>query len=660
MTDSDSTAQASSEPARPLSRAALRRAALLVPDGDRLSLLPLLAQDATVAPLTPAVALERLLHYLLDPLGRAILGVDEQLAAWIARSPLLRPCGPGAAVPVSDDLAAVLVAPMLARHDELPEVLVKWRWSPRADEVIAATVATMEPAAGARALAKLREPGPHEELVHQAALQAGRALAWAPHLHDLDDARAVVGELVKLLDRSSPRPQLAALMAALGPIARAQTPLGDTVREHALAQLGAAVARLHEGAEGDAPKGFAAELAALDRPSGEAALARMKAMPDWEHAEWCAHLLGAAAPDDPDAFVDWHRTCSGLFGDLPLFPAFLDGLVQRAAAGPMATLVAAVAAGDDDDRAFAADLSTQLPLDEAEPALRALLEDSRPAVRVSAVRGLTLVGAVDAIAAHLGDPAPEVAAAAAAALIELGEGARLAEHADDPNELRRAAIAAAGGAHDTETLGELASRLIDQLDAASSSEDLEGSPLLDALGTALFTTPEGLHRTAALIGGIPEALPVVALSVPRDDQQQPGVVAPPGPLAELTESLDEVLAADDEPAALALGILAGLSCGDDALARRIAAALAATSGYAGQLLVALAEVRCRTAEGAAALAPLLAADQPIAGRIYAGAAAGRVLPVDHPAWADVTALLELGIYARAAAWASLRDRVRYV
>lgn len=641
-----------------LTRAGLRRAAALVPDGDRLQLLPLLAQDATVAPLTPAIAIERLMAYLLEPLGRALLAIDDSLAQWIAGSPLLRPCGPGCAVPLGDDLAAVLVAPSLARAEELPAVLAKWRWSPRADELVAATVAALSPEAGARALAQLRAPGRDEPLLHQAALQAGRALAWAPHLHGAPDAHAIVSELVALLDRTTPRPLLAALAVSLGPIARARTPLGERVRMHAQSQLGAAVDRIIGRNQ---PKGFAAELAALDAPAGSVELERMKTMPDWEHAEWCAHLLGAAAPADSDAFVAWHDECRGLFRDLPLLPAFLDGLVQAAATEPVSQLVIALAAGDDDDRALGADLTTQLPLDEAEPAIHDLLEDSRPEVRVAALRGLALLGphAVDPIAKRLEDPSPEVAAAAALLLVDLGERDRCTARAADPNLLRRAAVLAATGANDTDTVGELAVALIERLDAAESSDDLDGSPLFEALAAAIYTTPAGLARAAALVGGIPAALPVAALAFPRDDPQAPGVIAPPDALALLHEALGEITSADTEESALALGLLAGMACGDAELARRIAAALDATTGFAGQLLVALAELRVRTPEGAAALAPLLAASHPLVGRVYAAAAAGRALPADHPAWADVTALLDLGTIARAAAWQSLRDRARY-
>ncbi len=642
----------------PLSRAGLRRAAALVPDGERRRLVPLLMRPEIIAPLEPARAIERLMAYLLDPLGRAILGVDDELAAWLAGSPLLRPCGPGAAAPLGDDLAAALVAPMLARQDELPAVLWKWRWSPRADELIAATVAELSPAAGQAALGTLLAPGPDEDRVHQAALQAGRALALCPHLHDTAEATAVVDALVPLLNRGTPRPLLVLAVDALGPIGRARTELGERVRFHGMSQLGAAVDRIITPTK--APTGFAAELAALDTPAGDPAFERARRMPDWEVAEHCAHLLGAAAPDEPEAFVGWRQTCIGLFADLPLLPAFLDGLVTAAAVGPVSDMVVALATGDDDDRAMAADLSTMLPVDGARSALLALLEDQRPGVRVSALQGLALIGDVDAISARLGDPTPEVAAAAALALVELGHGAAcLAHRPDDPSRPRWAAIRAAAGAADTETVGELAVELMRQLDDAGDTDDLEDSPLLLALRTALFTTPAGLGRAAALLGGVPASLPVVALAAPRDDDQNPGVLAPPDGLAALAESLGDALDHDDETGALGFTVLAGLSCGDTALAARIAARLAATEGFAGQLLFALAELRVRSVEGAAALAPLLAATQPLPGRVLAAAAAGRILPLDHPAWSDVAALLELGTFARAAAWASLRDRVRF-
>ena len=639
-----------------LSRTAVRRAALLCPDGERLALLPLLQTEVMIAPLDPETAIERLMAYLLDPKGRAMLALDDKLAAWAAGSPMLRACGPGAMVPLLDDLAAVLVAPVLAGADELPPVLAKWRWSPRADGLIAATVAAMEPSAGAKALAALRAPGADETTVHQALLQAGRVLAWAPHLHDTPDGEAIIGELVRLLDRGSPRPLLAQLVTALGPIGRCGTAQGERVRIHAQAQLGAAVDRIKDAT---APTGFAAQLAAIDRSAGREDLERMKLRPDWEHAEYAAHVLGAVAPSAVEGFTEWHAMAQRLWGELPLLPAFLDGLVQSANVTPVAELVIAMANGDDDDRGLAAALACQLPCDEARPALLALVEHSHAPVRVSALRALALIGDVDPLFARLDDPAPEVAAAAALALVELGESDRVrTRRPDDPNLVRRAAVFAATGATDTQTLGELTVALLEQLDGVDDYEDLDGSPLVDALAAALYTTPHGLDRAAALLGGIPDALPLLGIALPRDADQLPGVIAPPGPRAALEEALAGFLGNDDEAGALALGLLAGMACGDEDLAKRIAAALDATDGYAGQLLVALAEVRARTAEGAAAIAPMLAADAPLLGRIYAAAAAGRALPVDHPAWAEVRGLLELGTHARAAAWASLRDRVR--
>jgi hypothetical protein len=289
-----------------------------------------------------------------------------------------------------------------------------------------------------------------------------------------------------------------------------------------------------------------------------------------------------------------------------------------------------------------------------------LIEDSRANVRCAAIQGLALIGDLEAIERRLDDPIPEVAASAALALVDLGQGTAVASRRpDDPNLVRRAAVAAATGATDTATVAELAVALMHQLDDLDDSDGLAGSPLLAALTASLFTTPDGLHRAAALLGGIPEALPIIALAVPRDDDQQPGVIAPPGPRAELEQSIADALTDDSEGRAIGLGLLAGLSCGDVPLAAQIAAALDTTDGYAGQLLVALAELRVRTADGAAALAPLLAGTAPHLGRIYAAAAAGRVLPIDHAAWTEVRALLELGTVARAAAWSSLRDRARY-
>jgi hypothetical protein len=654
-----------------LTRAALRRARALVPEGDRPTLLRSLLRPETVAPLPPQRAIEALMRYLLDPLGRAILGVDDELAAWIAGSPLLRPVGPGAAAPLADDLAAVLVAPMLARAGELPEVLWRWRWSPRADELIAATVCALEPAAGQAALGRLLAPGPDEERVHQAALQAGAALVWCPHLHGTPEASAVVDALTPLLDRSSPRPLLAAVAAVLGPIARARSPLGERVRFHAFARLRNAIDAITAPAAAPAGGGFSAQLAALDAPA-DGELERAKRMPDWEAAEHAAHILGAASPGAGEPWSDWLERVLKLFGDLPLLAAFLDGLVTTGDGSAVAELVGTLARGDDDDRALAADLATLIPVDDAADSLRALLADPREDVRATAIDGLALIAAggdaaaLAAIEQMLADPAPEVAAAAALALVEHGHGARLREHADDPSPVRKAAIRAAAGADDTETVGELTLALVAQLADDDRREGVDGSPLLRALRAAIFTTPAGLLRCAALLGGIPESLPVVAFAAPRDDGESAGVVAPPDGVAAIEAALADVIGGgdggavhDSEEAALALGLVAALSCGDEALAARVAAALEATDGNAGPLVGALAELRVRSVPGAAALAPLLAAGQPLAGRVLAAAAAGRVLPADHPSWADVAALLELGTLARAAAWTSLRDRVRF-
>jgi hypothetical protein len=105
-------------------------------------------------------------------------------------------------------------------------------------------------------------------------------------------------------------------------------------------------------------------------------------------------------------------------------------------------------------------------------------------------------------------------------------------------------------------------------------------------------------------------------------------------------------------------LLAHVSAGDTTLADVIADALAATDGYAANLIAALGEVRVSTPRTGEVLATLLAADQPIGARVMAAAVCGRALPADHAAWAHVRELLGLGTIARAAAWAALRDRAR--
>jgi HEAT repeat protein len=644
-------------------RTGLRRLALAMPDGARHLLLPLLAREELVAPLGAAAAIERLAAYLLDPMGRAILALDGSMARWIERSPLMHVVGPGNGAPILDDVAAVMVAPTLA-HDTIPPIVWKWRWSPRADELVAAVVAALPPDAGERELARLvAEPGPDEERVHQGLLQAGRTLAWAPHLHDAAPAAGVVDRLLALLDRSSPRPLLEALTAALGPIARIQNDLGERVRHAVEERLAAAVSR----ATPPARKGgsFSALITDLDENGGTPGIAEMRARPDFECAEFCAHILGAGAPTrSPDEFDAYRLRIVDHFGDLALFPAFLDGLIQCAATEPLGQLVLAMTASDPDDRGIAAELAGRLPLRNALPALLDLVEDEAASIRADAVRGLALISdehALAAIEARLDDPSPEVAARAATTLVDLGHTDRARGHRDggDPSSVRAAAIRAALGDTDVETIGELAVALNHKLEVAASSDedDLTDSPLLVALANSLFTSPRGLERAAQLIGGVPDALPVVALAATLD-ADPPAVLAPPGPLAELRDTLAPLLDTDDEARATAFALLARFSAGDEELATRCARALDDTQGWAGQLLAALSDLRVRSKPVGDAVAALLGPDVEIGGRILAAVTAGRTLPTDHSAWARIHELLELGTYARAAAWTALRDRVR--
>ncbi|MBK7074839.1 MAG: hypothetical protein IPH44_21320 [Myxococcales bacterium] len=200
----------------------------------------------------------------------------------------------------------------------------------------------------------------------------------------------------------------------------------------------------------------------------------------------------------------------------------------------------------------------------------------------------------------------------------------------------------ATSATDTKTLGELTVALLEQLASVDDFEDLDGSPLVDALAAALFTTPHGLEaRRRRSWPASPTRCQLLGIALPRDADQLPGVVAPPGPGPRFEEALADVLGRTTRPARWRWGCSPAWPAATRDLAKRIAAALDATDG-AGQLLVALAEVRARTAEGAAALAPMLAADAPVLRahlrrRRCGPRAAGR-----SPAWAEVRGLLGAG------------------
>jgi hypothetical protein len=177
----------------------------------------------------------------------------------------------------------------------------------------------------------------------------------------------------------------------------------------------------------------------------------------------------------------------------------------------------------------------------------------------------------------------------------------------------------------------------------------------------LLGSIDGLETAANLIGGVPESAALIALAASIELDRDVGVLAPPAERAHLASVVLRVAGAgsdDPELAALALFLLARVSAGDAVIADVIADALARTEGHAANLVAALAELRVPTPKTAAALAALVASDQPIGARVVAAAACGRALPHDHEGWRDVRELLELGTFARAAAWTALRDRAR--
>jgi hypothetical protein len=205
-------------------------------------------------------------------------------------------------------------------------------------------------------------------------------------------------------------------------------------------------------------------------------------------------------------------------------------------------------------------------------------------------------------------------------------------------------------------------------DAADEGDDSNASPLRALLGDALLRSPAGLECAAAMLTQIPPAASLLALACANEASRDVGVLAPPDARAAfaaaclaLAEPPTDDGGADeaaDELGALALYALAHVSAGDETVVEHVAAALANTTGNAGELVAALAELRVASASSGAALAPLVAADSPIGARVIAAAACGRALPADHPAWTDVRELLELGTIARAAAWTAFRDRAR--
>src|SRR5262249_35638042 len=96
-----------------VSRAGLRRLVAMHADGRRGGLRPRLVDPAVTGP-APITGVEhRFLDYLLDGCGGPLVARGAPDLAWFERSLLVAPLAPGSAVPIADDLAAIVAAPRL-------------------------------------------------------------------------------------------------------------------------------------------------------------------------------------------------------------------------------------------------------------------------------------------------------------------------------------------------------------------------------------------------------------------------------------------------------------------------------------------------------------------------------------------------------------------
>jgi hypothetical protein len=644
----------------PITRAALRRHLALAPDGHRAALRPLLFDAAAGMPEHGPAALAA---YLCDPLARAIAAPpsDEALARWLA-GPLFEPVVACHAVPIADEVAAIVCAEMFARDGRISGALERRRFSPRSDVAIAAALATLPSDAGAAEVERLaRAAGPDEDRLHLALMQAGRALAWSPQLWAYPIATELVDRLLALLSPESSGPLLHEVTRALGPIAYLAEPLGARVREVAARRLREEIARIRD----PRPAASFAELVQE--------LSRERRVPDQDHWESlprrqvvaaCARLLGVGAPPDPARFAEYQGRILAELPEVVLDP-FVDGLILAAAVPQLTALAETLAAGDPDAQALALDLAARFPLDARADASLAALDASDPALRVAAVSAVAWLdgdAATDALAARLSDPEPEVAARAARALVDRGalDRVRAAAAAGDLASMRAATLALVAGDLSTRAISTVVSSALAALDTPDGPDVLADSVVMDVLAAALFGTSEGLATCANLVAAAPDALPVVALAAAHDpDELDHGIHVPPEGGRELAGELFALVARGGEVAAQALVVLARLFCGDLDLVAPLADALEHTDGWADHLIAAIATLRVRDPAFARVLGPHLADRGHIGARVLACAAAGRALPIDDPAWAHVDELFSLGTLASAAAWSARRDRVRF-
>jgi hypothetical protein len=608
------------------SKAAVCRALGQLPDSGRLSLAGTFAELATSGPLPADEVTTILTRYVFDPRGDAIVATNDAQMTWLA-GPLFMWIGPGNAVPIVDEIAALIIGPSLANGDRLDPIVMQRRFAPHAEDAVALAIAALDRAAQPAALAALfADPGPEPELLALSTVQCGRVLAWSPELVESAVAEPIVTALLALLEPARPKPLLEAVARVLGPIARTETVLGERVR--------------------------ATVLAGIDQVSEAPELAAS-----------CAHVLGFAAPQDRNAFIAYRAVVLDRPDAEDIFVAFLSGLIAGAHVAAVTELVEAMLAGEDREAETALGIADALPLDPIAAQLLAELEAASPVRRSAAAAAVQLFGGPDvdaALAARLFDEAPDVVAAATRVLVARGRNDLLAVHITRDDDALRRSIALAGmGDLRVQTITDLMQVVLSDIDGGDISE---ASPIVRLLGDSLIASTSGLETGARLIADLPQAVGLLAVAAVAGSDRDVGVRAPAAIRALLSQATLSVAYSEEygegELGALALYLLARMSTGDTAVAEIVATALGGTTPYAGQLIAALGELRVQNEQTAAAIAPLLAPEQPIGVRVGAAAVCGRVLPRDHAAWSSVRALLELRTEARTAAWRALRDRAR--
>jgi len=663
-TATQSTEPAGDEAAAPgprfRSRAAVRGSFALLPDCGRVPLVAPIMAELEASPIPSNDAVEILTAYLLDPRGNAILALDDDRARWLD-CPLFRWVGPGNAIPIDDQIAALAAAPLLSGGGLLSPLVGKHRFAPRSDDAVALAISMLDLPLQASALEKLyADPGPDPDRLALSVIQCGRALAWSPHLLEWPIAETVIEALLALLHPSRPRPLVDQVARVLAPIALRPGPLPDKVRAAARAGL--------RTPSKQKPTSFLAEVQAI---RDHDVLARYRELPAREVAAACAYILGFASPRDRDGFIA-HRANvldhpDG--GDQELLVPFIDGLIAAAHVPAVAELVSGLLDGEPAAQMMALTLAGAIPLDPIRDQLVEFLDAPDAQQRALATGAVELLDSDEdldidrAIALRLSDPSPEVCAAATRTLLARGRRDLIGKHsAREINPVRRAVVLAGLGELGVPTIGELVKGALadlEQIDPDTESpEEDSASPVVQLLGDALLCSVSGLMVACDLIAGVPEAAGLLSL-VAVDTVRDAGVLAPPNVRAKLAAVVGELAGSGDaELAALATFLLARMSAGDETVAATVSKMLATTPGYGATLVAALGELRVTNADTAAALAPLIAPTQPIGDRVVTAAVCGHALPTDHPAWAHVIELLDLGTLARSAAWSALRDRAR--